>query len=67
MNYTNLADEELLNLLKISDNRAYEEIYRRYWAVLFRHSRRMLSNDEAAKDLIQDLFVILWKNREEIT
>ena len=58
--YRNHADEELLELLKFSDQAAYSELYRRYWAILFRHARRMLGNDEEARDVIQDVFVVLW-------
>lgn len=58
--YKDLVDGELIELLKLSDQTAYQEIYCRYWVMLFRHARRMLSNDEEARDLIQDLFLTLW-------
>ena len=64
--YGNLNDNELLELLRFSNHEAYEEIYRRYWAILFRHARKMLSNDEEAKDLIQDIFVILWNRSQDL-
>ena len=65
--YRDLSDEELLERLKFGDHAAYEEIYKRYWAILFRHTRRMISNDEEAKDLVQDLFVTLWQKAPELT
>jgi RNA polymerase sigma-70 factor (ECF subfamily) len=58
--YDELSDLQLASLLGESDHRAYTEIYKRYWAVLFRHSRRMLQDDEAAKDVVQDIFIMLW-------
>ena len=64
--YKGLADDELLELLKFGDQMAYETIYLRYWAILYRHARRMISNDEEAKDLIQDLFVNLWEKAESL-
>jgi RNA polymerase sigma-70 factor (family 1) len=64
--YSNLKDEELLQLLRFGDHTAYEELYRRYWAILFRHARKMLSNDEEAKDLVQDLFATLWNKAAEL-
>lgn len=64
--YRDLVDEELLELLKLSDHTAYEEIYRRYWPILFRHARRMLSNDEEARDLVQDLFEVLWNKAADL-
>lgn len=58
--YKNLSDHELVKLLKLADDTAYAEIYKRYWAVLFRHARKMIRSDDEAKDLVQDLFTTLW-------
>lgn len=66
MAYRDLADDKLLELLKCSDHAAYEEIYRRYWAILFRHARRMLSDDEESRDLVQDLFEVLWNKATDL-
>lgn len=55
-----MSDFELLALFKQGKRDAYEEIYHRYWAVLFRHARKMLRSDEEAKDLIQDVFSVFW-------
>jgi RNA polymerase sigma-70 factor (family 1) len=64
--YRNLSDEKLMDLLKLSDEAAYKELYGRYWAMLFRHARHMLSNDEEARDLIQDVFLTLWAKAQEV-
>jgi len=64
--YRNLADDELLKKLRVGDHTAYEGIYRRYWAMLFRHAQKILSSDEDARDLIQDLFENLWKRAADI-
>lgn len=58
--YQSLSDSQLSDLLKSGDNDAYAEIYDRYWAILYRYSRRMLMNDEEAEDVVQDIFVMLW-------
>jgi RNA polymerase sigma-70 factor (family 1) len=55
-----LSDYELLGLFKEGQKSAYEEIYHRYWAVLFSHARRMLQSEEDAKDLVQDVFSVFW-------
>ena len=65
-NYSAYADEELMDLLWSSDHSAYAEIYQRYWAPLYRHARKMLQNEEEARDVIQDVFVMLWSKREEL-
>jgi len=55
-----LSDYELLAQFKAGDKTAYEEIYRRYWALLFTHARKMVESDEDAKDLVQDVFSVFW-------
>jgi RNA polymerase sigma-70 factor (family 1) len=64
--YRNLNDEKLMELLRSSDGSAYEELYGRYWAMLFRHARHMLSNDEEARDVIQEVFLSLWAKAPDI-
>lgn len=39
---------------------AFSEIYKRYWALLYRHALKMTRNEEIAKDVVQDVFVSLW-------
>ena len=55
-----LSDYELLDQFKQGERSAYEEIYHRYWALLFNHARRMLQSDDDAKDLVQDVFSVFW-------
>lgn len=64
--YNVYTDEELMDLLWSSDHAAYAEIYQRYWSILYRHARKMLQNEEEARDVIQDVFVMLWSKREEL-
>jgi RNA polymerase sigma-70 factor (family 1) len=61
-----LSDLELISLFKEGDRRAYEEIYFRYWGILFGHARKMLNNDEDAKDLVQDVFSVFWSNGAQL-
>jgi RNA polymerase sigma-70 factor (ECF subfamily) len=64
--YKTLTDNELVSLLEQGNSEAYAEIYQRYWAVLFRHARKMLQNDDEAKDLVQDIFTVLWAKVSEL-
>ena len=64
--YTDLNDRELLSLLKEGQHHAYEAIYQRYWALLFKHARRILQDDEEAKDVVQDIFTMLWFRGPEL-
>ena len=65
--YNVLADLELYALLKAGDKVAYTEIYNRYFSLLYLHALKRLRDEEAARDLIQDLFTTLWIKREVLT
>lgn len=54
----------MLNLLKGSDHAAYNEIYRRYFYVLYVHAYKKLGDEEQAKDVVQDVFASLWFKRD---
>jgi RNA polymerase sigma-70 factor (ECF subfamily) len=58
--YSSYADAELIALLKSGDKTAFSEVYQRYWPLLFRHARKLLQEDEGAKDVVQDVFISLW-------
>jgi len=64
--YSAYTDQELVALLKGGDERAYTEIYTRYWPLLFRHSLKMLHDDDQAMDIVQDIFTSLWFNHQAL-
>lgn len=63
-NYNKLSDHELLSLLKKSDYAAFAEVYNRYKVLLHLHAYKKIADREEAKDIVQDVFATLWKNRE---
>lgn len=64
--YPSMTDTQLVDLLQEGDEAAFTEIYERYWALLLRHARRMLKDDEETKDVLQDVFSNLWNNAESL-
>lgn len=64
--YGTRTDEQLTLLLKTGSKAAFTEIYNRYWPLLFLHVRRMLSDDELAQDIVQELFTWIWNKAEEL-
>lgn len=60
------TDDMLLNLLKEDDESAFNEIYNRYWRILFTIATSRLKNNHAAEDIIHDVFASLWKNRHSV-
>lgn len=65
---SDLNDEHLFDLIKLeSSSHAFEELYNRYWDVLWRFALNHSPNLEGAQDCLQDIFTALWVNRESIT
>ena len=65
--YSSHTDEQLLQLLKEGNEAAFTEIYRRFWKLLFSVAANKLNDPEDAKELVQDVFINLWKRHEELT
>ncbi len=63
--YATLPDEMLGRLLFTGDEKAYEAIYQRYWRSLFSIAVWKTNNQIAAEELVQELFVKLWENRQK--
>lgn len=65
--YRSYTDDELVRLIADDDYAAYTEIYDRYAGVLYVHARKKLNDREAAKDLVQDLFLYMWEKRNYLS
>jgi RNA polymerase sigma-70 factor (family 1) len=64
--YSSYTDQELVALLKEGDHAAFTEIYNRHWQAAYRSSYRILDDDEACTDVVQDVFVWLWEHRVQL-
>ena len=64
--YSSLKDSELLGLLRSGNEKAFAEIYERYWGLMFHHILKMTGDKDETKDLVQELFTNLWLNVEQI-
>lgn len=65
ISYSTLSDDKLTLLLS-NDIHAYNEIYERHWASLYRSAYNVLNDEDACVDVIQDVFVWLWEHRAEV-
>nr|WP_236059901.1 sigma-70 family RNA polymerase sigma factor [Chitinophaga rhizophila] len=45
---------------------AFNEVYNRYWDVLFQVTKKRLQVKEVAEEIVQDTFIILWEKRHHI-
>ena len=64
MNYT-IEDLSLLEALRQGEDMAFEQLFRRYYAVLCAYARRMLSMEDA-EEVVQEVMLWLWENRHEL-
>jgi RNA polymerase sigma-70 factor (ECF subfamily) len=67
MQYFNqYTDGELLHLLADGSSEAFTEIYNRYWKKLFAVAAARIQDMEEAEEIVQEIFVSLWKRRSEL-
>jgi RNA polymerase sigma factor (sigma-70 family) len=61
---THLDDKELLQLFKEETTResAYTRIIKKYQEKLYWHIRRMVVDHDDANDVLQNMFIKVWKN-----
>jgi RNA polymerase sigma-70 factor (ECF subfamily) len=59
------SDEELIQALRQSDQRALGVLYDRYSAVVFRLGLRVLQQTREAEDLTQEVFLYLWRQGKD--
>ncbi|TDQ79230.1 RNA polymerase sigma factor [Sphingobacterium yanglingense] len=65
-NYKNLADRDLVSLLKTGDREAFAQIYERYAMILYYKVNQVLRDEEASKDIIQELFTYVWEKSDKL-
>jgi RNA polymerase sigma-70 factor, ECF subfamily len=57
-----LADEDLMQLVRRRDARAFEIVYDRHATAAFSLAYRMMGTRSAAEDVVQEAFVSLWRS-----
>ena len=60
--YGTLDIQELQKRMYLRESGAFQEIYERYWDSVFARCNNRLHDPEAAKDLVQDIFMSLWNH-----
>lgn len=62
----NYSDQELRDLLQTDSERAIEWMFRQYYAMLSATVYRILPRQELAEDLVQELFLDLWRKKDTL-
>lgn len=58
------SNEQLFELLRCSDERAFTEIFFRYDKRIYKFIFKMVKDDSIATDITQEVFIKIWKKRE---
>jgi RNA polymerase sigma-70 factor, ECF subfamily len=58
-----LADEELMQLVRQGDPRAFETVYDRHGGAAFSLAYRMVGNRVVAEDVVQEAFLSIWRSK----
>ncbi len=62
-----VTDAELLQHLAYGDEHAFRTLYERYWHKLYSYTVHKVEFQETAEEIVQDIFIDLWKRRESLT
>lgn len=65
-NYSSLSDEALVDFIKTDNEVAFVELYKRHWEGLYKFCFQILQDQDAAKDVLQEVFVWFWTHRSEL-
>lgn len=67
--YSEYTDEQLADALAQGDVRAFNELYDRYYSILYAVAFKLTADEMQVEDILQDIFASLWdgKDRLQIT
>lgn len=60
------TDSHILTVAQTNKHKAMGIAFDQYWELLFRHAFRKLQSEELAKDVVQEVFIALWKDLEKL-
>lgn len=59
-------ENELLQQLRLGSDLAFEKIYKQYSTRLYGNLLKLVKSDAEAQEILQDVFLKIWKNRQGI-
>lgn len=59
-----MDNNELISAIRDSSERAFQIVFNKYYQGLVRFACSYTENSDAAENIVQDSFVVLWEKRE---
>lgn len=59
-------DKELFLKLQVSDERAFQTLFKKYYSAMCSFARQFLFDSEMAEETVQEIFVKIWEKREQL-
>jgi RNA polymerase sigma-70 factor (ECF subfamily) len=56
-----LSDQELLQMVTLGDELAFQQLYQRYQLAIYNYVLRLIHQENAAEELLQDVFLAVWQ------
>lgn len=60
------TDPELLQLILLDDEKAFNALFDRYWSKVYAVCYRYVKDEETALEITHDIFLNIWKRRHEL-
>jgi RNA polymerase sigma-70 factor (family 1) len=64
MNFVYRDEQHLIEQLQHNSETAFDHIYDLYWKQLFQYAYNRLQSEDAAKDMVQDVFISFWNKKD---
>lgn len=61
-----LTDSEIAGRIRKGDKVAFESLFRSSYVSLVKYARTLLKDQDTSEEIVQDLFVRLWQERENV-
>lgn len=62
----NHLEKELCGKIKLGDEKAFEYVFKSYYALLCTYAFDLVKDDELAEDVVQEILIKVWENRNKI-
>jgi RNA polymerase sigma-70 factor (ECF subfamily) len=66
-NLANFSEGELIEMIRQGDEHAFNVVYNMYWEEIFFYVIKVIKDEDAAKDIVQEIFVSIWAKHSELT